>query len=150
MIEVLLAVVVLAVGLLAGSKMQLLGLNATQGAMMRSHATMAVNDIIDRMRVNADGVKAGNYDGASTDTPPGDPGCVDSGCTPAQLAQHDLRVWASYFGKADGSDKAVAISQATGTITVAPATNVRTVRVVWEELYDGNAELREVSVGVRL
>ena len=70
MIEVLLAVVVLAIGLLAGSKMQLLGLNATQGAMMRSHATMAVNDIIDRMRINPDGVMAGEYDGASTDSPP--------------------------------------------------------------------------------
>jgi len=150
MIEVLLAVVVLAVGLLAGSKMQLLGLNATQGAMMRSHATMAVNDIIDRMRVNAEGVRTGAYDGASTDSPPADPGCADSGCTPAQLAQHDLRVWASYFGKADGADKAVAISRAVGSISVAPATQVRTVTVVWEELFEGNAETRQVSVGVRL
>ena len=130
--------------------MQLLGLNATQGAMMRSHATMAVNDIIDRMRVNPDGVKAGEYDGASTDTPPADPGCATTGCNAAQLAKLDLRVWASYFGKAEGANKAVAISKAVGTITVAPATNVRTVTVVWEELYEGSVEVREVSVGVRL
>jgi len=149
MIEVLLAVVVLAIGLLAGSKMQLLGLNATQGAMMRSHATMAVNDIIDRMRVNADGVLAGAYDGASTDSPPADPGCANLGCSPAELAQHDLRVWASYFGKAHGTDMAVAIHKAVGTITVAPS-EVRTVSVTWEELVEGEVEDRSVSVGVRL
>lgn len=150
MIEVLLAVVVLAIGLLAGSKMQLLGLNATQGAMMRSHATMAVNDIIDRMRINPDGVRAGAYDGASTDSPPGDPGCINTGCTPAQLAQHDLRVWASYFGNAQGEDTAVAIHQASGSIAVAPATEVRTVTVTWQELVEGVVENRSVSVGVRL
>jgi len=150
MIEVLLAVVILAIGLLAGSKMQLLGLNATQGAMMRSHATMAVNDIIDRMRVNPDGVIAGNYDGASTDSPPADPGCATSGCTPAQLAQHDLRVWASYFGRADGANAAVAIHKAVGSISVSPATQVRTVSVTWEELIEGEVESRSVSVGVRL
>lgn len=150
MIEVLLAVVVLAIGLLAGSKMQLLGLNATQGAMMRSHATMAVNDIIDRMRINPDGVMAGEYDGASTDSPPADPGCVNTGCTPAQLAQHDLRVWASYFGNAQGTDTAVAIHQAVGSISVAPTSQVRTVAVTWEELIDGEVEVRSVSVGVRL
>jgi len=139
MIEVLLAVVILAIGLLAGSKMQLLGLNATQGAMMRSHATMAVNDIIDRMRVNP-----------STDSPPADPGCATSGCTPAQLAQHDLRVWASYFGRADGANAAVAIHKAVGSISVSPATQVRTVSVTWEELIEGEVESRSVSVGVRL
>jgi len=150
MIEVLLAVVVLAIGLLAGSKMQLMGLNATQGAMMRSHATMAVNDIIDRMRVNADGVIAGAYDGASTDSPPADPGCASTGCTPAELAKHDLRVWASYFGNAQGTDTAVAIHKAVGSIDVVPATQVRTVTVTWEEMVKGEPTDRSVSVGVRL
>jgi len=150
MIEVLLAVVVLAIGLLAGSKMQLLGLNATQGAMMRSHATMAVNDIIDRMRVNPDGVLAGAYDGASTDSPPADPNCADLGCSPTELAQHDLRVWSSYFGKAQGTDTAVAIHKAVGEITVATADQVRIVSVSWEELVEGEVEVRSVSVGVRL
>lgn len=150
MIEVLLAIVVLAIGLLAGSKMQLLGLNATQGAMMRSHATMAVNDIIDRMRINPDGVKAGAYDAASTNSPPTDPSCSTTGCTPTQLARHDIRVWASYFGKADGADTSVAIQNAVGTITLTEATQVRTVSITWDELIEGSVEQRTVSVGVRL
>ena len=58
MIEVLLAVVVLAIGLLASSRMQLLGLSFSQGALTRSYATMAANDIIDRMRLNIPGVEA--------------------------------------------------------------------------------------------
>ncbi len=69
MIEVLLAVVILAIGLMAGSKMQMLGMNYTQGAQFRTNATMAANDIIDRMRVNPDAVANGDYDGATPTIP---------------------------------------------------------------------------------
>jgi len=150
MIEVLLAVVVLAIGLLAGSKMQLLGLNYTQGAMMRSHATMAVNDVIDRMRINPDGVTLGAYDSFSTDSPPGAQACGTAGCTPAQLAQHDLRVFSSYFGQAEGSGMATAISNATGTISAPDGSGIRTVAVTWSELVEGTETNRNISVGVFL
>ena len=64
LIEVLLAVVVLAIGLLAGSRMQMLGLNYTQGGMIRSHATLAANDILDRIRLNREhAIDNSAYDG---------------------------------------------------------------------------------------
>lgn len=151
MIEVLIAVVVLAIGLLAGSKMQMLGLNYTQGAMMRSHATMAVNDIIDRMRVNPEGVALGSYDTFSSDSPPGAQACGAAGCTAAQLAQHDLRIFASYFGKAEGDGLAIAISEATGSISAADVNGIRTVAVTWSEMVEGDVDdTRNISVGVFL
>ncbi len=146
MIEVLLAVVVLAIGLLAGSKMQMLGMNYTQGAQLRTTATMAANDIIDRMRVNPDGVANGAYKDADTDDLPTSPGCIDTGCTPAQLAAHDIRVWASYFGKVDGANTTTPLQGAQGTIDF--DSGLYTVTITWDELIEGEEKERKVAVGV--
>lgn len=150
MIEVLLAVVVLAVGLLAGSKMQMLGLNYTQGAQYRTNATLAANDIIDRMRVNTAGVAAGAYKDKSTESPPANPACIDqpAGCTASQLADHDLRAWAAYFGKLGGANTTTPLAGATGTIDYDETEDLYTVKVEWEELIEGVAKERSVDIGV--
>ncbi len=150
MIEVLLAVVVLAIGLLAGSKMQLLGLNYTQGAMMRSHATMAANDIIDRMRVNQAGVSSGAYDGFDTDTVPAASSCISTGCNASDLANHDLRMFANHFGKGDAAGASSGISGAKGSISAPDANGLRTVTVEWSELVEGSEKARKIEVGVFL
>lgn len=150
MIEVLLAVVVLAVGLLAGSKMQMLGLNYTQGAQYRTNAILAANDIIDRMRVNTAGVAAGAYKNKSTATPPANPACIDqvAGCTPTQLADHDLRAWAAYFGKLGGANTSTPLAGATGSIVYDDTDDLYTVKVDWEELIEGASKNRSVEIGV--
>ena len=149
MIEVLLAVVVLAIGLLAGSRMQLLGLSYSQGALTRSYATMAANDIIDRMRLNTDGVKAGYYDNANTDSLPGDPNCLNTGCDASQLADTDLYVWGRHFRKSDAEDAATLLPPgAVGTIT--QVAGVRRVRVEWNDLVQGNEENRFIEINVTI
>jgi len=82
MIEVLLAVVILAIGLLAGSRMQILGLNYTQAATTRSYATMAANDIIDRMRLNPEAVDTYTGFDSALAVPP-DQNCGTNGCNGA-------------------------------------------------------------------
>ncbi len=146
MIEVLLAVVILAIGLMAGSKMQMLGMNYTQGAQFRTNATMAANDIIDRMRVNPDAVANGDYDGADTNNPPGNPGCISVGCTPAQLAANDIRVWAGYFGEVDGANTTTPLRGARGTIDLTGGQYQ--VTITWTELIEGVEDQRQVSLGV--
>jgi len=134
MIEVLLAIVVLAIAMLAGSRMQILGMNYSQGAQTRSTASMAVNDIVDRMRTNPAGVTALNYDGATTANLPANPNCAAIGCTPAQLAQLDLASWGDYFAPGN------ILSQAVGTISAADANNVRTITVSWADQIAGQVE----------
>lgn len=150
LIEVLLAVVVLAIGLLAGSRMQMLGLNYTQGGMIRSHATLAANDILDRIRLNRDhAVNNSAYDGIDTDGAiPADPSCAAAGCTPAQIAQMDIREWAGYFGKGDGAGITTPLTNAVGTVNRAGPTF--TVRIDWTELVSGSTENRFISVSARL
>lgn len=155
MIEVLLAVVVLAIGLLAGSKMQMLGMNYTQGAQLRTTATMAANDIIDRMRLNPQAIANGDYIGADTDklpTTPADPQCISSGCTPAQLAAYDIRVWGGYFGKVDGEGATTPLQGARGTIT--ESNGLYLIKINWDEVVHGKAENdddleREVKIAVK-
>ena len=149
MIEVLLAVVVLAIGLLAGSRMQMLGLSFSQGAMTRSYATMAANDIADRMRLNRDGVLAGAYDNADTDNLPNDPNCLNVGCNVADLAATDLYIWGRHFRKSDAGDHTTLLPPtAVGTIT--ELNGVRNVRIQWNDLIQGAEEARFVEISVTI
>ncbi len=143
LIEVLLAVVVLAIGLLAGSKMQILGLNYTQGALTRSAANIATNDIIDRMRLNRVGVEDGDYDNADTSTLPTDPACIAVGCTPAELASHDIRNWARFFSAGTQLP-----SGAKGTISGPETNGLRTIRIEWKDYIKGEEKNRAISVSV--
>ena len=149
MIEVLLAVVVLAIGLLASSRMQLLGLSFSQGALTRSYATMAANDIIDRMRLNIPGVDANAYDAASTDALPGDPNCLNVGCNPAELAATDLFIWGRHFRKGDAVDHSTLLPpNAVGTIT--RDADVHKVKISWQDLVQGDEEDRFVEISVTI
>lgn len=130
--------------------MQMLGMNYTQGAQMRSNATLAVNDIIDRMRLNPEGVAANAYDSVNTNTSiPANPNCMATGCNSTQLAAHDIRVWAGYFGKADATNTSTPLLGAVGTISV-DSNGFHTVKIEWEELISGESETREVTMGVNL
>lgn len=149
MIEVLLAVVILAVGLLAGSRMQILGLNYTQSAMTRSYANMAANDMLDRMRLNPEG--QATYIGFNTDTSgiPADQGCATSGCNAAGRANQDLRAWASFFRKGDGIGSSTLLPpNAVGTITQVNGSIIVTIH--WDDFIRGAEEERTITVGAAI
>ena len=62
MIEVLIAVLVLAIGLLGMAHMQASGMRSTHGAYLRTQATVLAGDILDSMRANVTAARAGSYD----------------------------------------------------------------------------------------
>jgi type IV pilus assembly protein PilV len=92
LLEVLVAIVVLAFGLLGLAGLQADGLRNNTSAYMRSQATLMAYDMLDRMRANMQGVESGDYDNLM-DTTPTDPSCINSGCSVAQMAQHDAYEW---------------------------------------------------------
>jgi type IV pilus assembly protein PilV len=59
LIEVLITMIILAVGLLAIASLQFKGLQYSSDAYMRSHSNILAFDIIDRIRINGDNV--GDY-----------------------------------------------------------------------------------------
>lgn len=97
-IEVLVAITILAVGLLALAGVQVGGMRSTDMAAQRTQAVMAAMDMADRMRANKQGVNDNNY--AAIASPPAAPApasCVGAGsnCTPAQIAARDAFDWLS-------------------------------------------------------
>ena len=87
LLEVLIALVIFSFGLLALAALMAKGLQYNTSALHRSYASSQAYDMADRMRANRLGIDAGNYEevsGAGSD-----PGCITSGCNPAQMAQYE-------------------------------------------------------------
>lgn len=92
MIEVLIALVVLAIGLLGTAAMQTLSLEGTANANTRSVALYLANDIIDRMRANEDGVTKGKYTDVSKAATTAKCSTA-AGCDSEEMAFNDLQEW---------------------------------------------------------
>lgn len=91
LLEVLIAVTVLALGVLGLAAMQVRGLQGNHSAEQRFMATVLAQDLTERMRANAPGVREGRYDGGA----PGAVDCVVTSCTPAEMAGFDLARWSA-------------------------------------------------------
>lgn len=146
LIEVLVAVVILAIGFLAAGRMQAQGLRASQEAYVRSQAHFLLKDMADRIRINFEGADAGFYHGASTNntiytpascaTQVGNP----QPCSPAQITQNDLFEWTSYFHPADASTPALLPSGDSVTalgLVNRDADGVHTITISWSQTING-------------
>ncbi|MEX2576131.1 MAG: type IV pilus modification protein PilV [Halofilum sp. (in: g-proteobacteria)] len=144
LIEVLVSLVILSIGLLGVAALQLNGLRYTQGAYQSSQATVALSDLVDRMRTNPDLEAAKSIYTFNTeeDTVPTDPGCNEAGCNAQELARLDVRQW-----------RRVALARlASGEATVELDGDVYTLTLTWHEATDpdGDSEVREAKTSVRL
>ena len=115
LIEVLIALLLLAVGVLGAAAMQLNSLKYNQLAMVRSQATLAAYSIIDCMRANAPGVQAGSYLTSNSNN-----------FTASGIAGSDLDAWRSTLGQLPNGTGSIAMSTASGY-------NQVTVTVSWDE-----------------
>lgn len=102
LIEVLVAVVILAIGLLGMAGMTASSIKFNQMSRMRGTGVLLVNDLAERARVNALGFDAGGYHSAAdkqysfSPTLTSKSGCsdlVDNKCTPEQMAAYDMNQW---------------------------------------------------------
>ena len=127
MIEMLVALVVLAVGMLGVAILFGISLHSGSSAISRMQAVNLAADIADRIRANrraGDG-PANAYGGAAADN-----GCTGAAvsCTPAQMAADDLYHWQRQLSQA------IAGGTATGTVVVTPGTpQAYSITVGWTE-----------------
>ena len=108
LIEVMIALAVFSFGLLALAALMASGLKYNTSALHRSHATSQAYDIGDRMRANRLGLDAGYYRNLSESGT--DPDCIESGCTPEQMAQYDTWQW--------NTDNARLLPEGAGTVSL--------------------------------
>jgi type IV pilus assembly protein PilV len=92
MVEVLVALVVLAIGLLGIAALYLNSLQSGRTAIYRTQAITLAADLADRIRMNRTAQAA--YGSVFTDVEAADPDCASTGgCTDDELATTDLSIW---------------------------------------------------------
>ena len=124
MIEVLVAIFVLAIGLLGLAGLQAASLKNNTSAYTRSQAQLLAYDMLDRMRSNLQGVANGNYDDLLGAVPV-DPNCIATGCSVAQLANHDAFEWSTLLAQT--------LPSGTGLVTGNGAGSIFTITVMWDD-----------------
>ena len=131
LIEVLIATLVLAAGLLGLAGLQATSLRNNLSAYNRSQATQLTYDIADRIRANP--LVAGNYlttsaaTCATNDTPCTACTSAATACTPPQVAVKDLFEWNNALANT--------LPSGAGAITLTGA--VYTISVKWDDNRDG-------------
>jgi len=100
------------------------GLKYNTSALHRSYATSQAYDMADRMRANRLGLDAGYYNDLSeSDT---DPDCIESGCTPEQMAHYDTWQW--------NTDNARLLPEGAGTVSLKSSdSGIYTITVAWND-----------------
>jgi len=129
--EVLISIVITAIGLLGLAVLQTTGLRNNQTAYQGSQAAVLAYDMADRMRANMGSIAnyRSNYMTLAAATAAGvQEGCATAtGCSTAQLAQNDLREWQAKLIES--------LPLGTGTITAVG--DIYTVSVSWDRNRDG-------------
>ena len=131
LIEVLITLVIMAVGMLGLAGMQITSLKNTESAYQRSQAAQMAYDMLDRMRANTQGVTENEYN-AIDDTPPGSyTDCEAATCTAAQMAEFDDATWHAAL--------ATLLPSGTGEVDGNGADSIFTITITWDDTRDGNA-----------
>jgi len=94
LIELMIALVVLSVGLLAMAGLQASSMRSTHAAYMRTQAGIAAMEMAERMRVNIVGVNTNDYMNVSS--PPAGTAptsCLTNNCGSAAMAADDIYQW---------------------------------------------------------
>ena len=102
MIELLVAVLVMGIGVLGITALQMVSLQNNRAALYRAEAVQLAYDMMDRIRANRTGANfAGEaYNGLDLDEAPADPGvdCQANTCTENQMVAYDAAVWKCSLG----------------------------------------------------
>jgi type IV pilus assembly protein PilV len=135
LVEVLVAVLILAIGILGMAGMQAVGVRESQNAYFRTQADMLVNDLVDKMRANreiaVDGSIASVYAFNGGVVEATDCTSVDADCSAEQLARYDLLAWQQTLQRSQ-------LPGVVGTVgRVAGSDATYTIKVMWDEERNG-------------
>ena len=133
LIEVLVAVLVLAVGMLGVAAMQALALRGGQGSLESSQAVMAANSIIEAMRANRANAAGYVYNGIAA--------CGTVPAAGASLAGNDLNNWVTRLKDTIGTGAA---TDTTTCGSISAAGGIYTVTVQWDDSRAGGGATRTV------
>lgn len=128
LIEVMIAVLIMAIGLLGIAAMQTVALRNSQGSLERSQAVISSYAVLDAMRANRDAALAGSYNTG---------GFICSASGAASLAQADTTEWITGWRTSLGLD-ATDVNSGCGSISCDSA-GICTIGLRWDESHATDA-----------
>lgn len=133
LLEVMIALLVLALGLLGLAALQNMGLRLNHQSYERTQATILIYEMIDRMRANPAGVVMGNYALSMTSVPPtASLNCEASSCTSSTaMAAYDMNRWITAV--AGTTTQRAALAGGQGSISRVGTTSLFDISVQWQE-----------------
>lgn len=115
LIEVMVALLVTAVGLLGVLTMHTKALKLNQNAHLYSQATILANDMVEAIKTTPDAISS--YSITKTGVAPTAPTCTS--CTPEQMAQQNLNHWISNISSLlPGGEGEISINATTNEILI--------------------------------
>jgi len=125
LIEVLVALAVLSLGLLGIAALQTRGQQFTQESYFVTQATVLANQIMDRIRLNANYANTSSFTYAVSPLPTSASSCATAACSNENIRNYDLFIW--------GEALKANLPNGTGTITGTTVNNrVRyTITIIW-------------------
>jgi type IV pilus assembly protein PilV len=130
LVEVLVAVLILAIGLLGMAGLQVVGLRNNNDAYLRSQATFLAYDLADRMRANKAALDLGSYQEVLGNEIDPRIDCISASCTSSQMAQVDIYQWLTSLRDALPSGQ--------GTVSRNGAIHV--IAITWDDNRDGSVD----------
>lgn len=148
LVEVMIAVVVFSFGLLGIAGIMTISVKNNHNGYMRSQAAILTATIIDKMRRNKPGVKAGLYNGTYSGTVDVSTMCI-SACGPAQIATRDVGLWSTMLTQLlPNSEGSIECNiNLTPTWGDSPVDGFCTATVTWNESNEISADsLQSISL----
>jgi type IV pilus assembly protein PilV len=130
MIEVLVTIIIIAVGVLGAAALQVTTLKNLNTSHSASVAAIMVEDFSERMRANPAAALANNYVHSEAPVPPF-PDCDVSICTLPDLATYDMGTWWTQL--------TAVLPQGSGEVTRVGGTNRFILTVRWDEDRSGSS-----------
>lgn len=111
MVELLVAVLVMGIGVLGITGLQVVSLQNNRAALMQADATQLAYSMLDRIRANPAGTPRGQaYNGLAIDAdPPSAGNCVANNCSAAQMVNFDQALWKCQLGKFNEHEECVSL-----------------------------------------
>ena len=128
MIEVLVTIIVIAIGVLGAAALQVTTLKNLNSSHSATVAAMVAEDLGERMRANPDAVLANDY--VHDTAPTGFTDCSANSCDEAQLADYDMGSWWNQL--------TALLPAGSGEVTRNDGTDTFVVTVRWDEDRSGS------------
>jgi type IV pilus assembly protein PilV len=141
LMEVLIAMLVLAIGIMGVAGMQVTALKSLQSSGTFGVSAMLANDIADRMWVNQVQVLANAYD--HTAAPTGVTDCVANTCSTAQMAAYDISEWQNQikgYTTAGGTVVPAMLPSAAGAVARIGTSTSFLISVRWDDDHSGSTD----------